>query len=170
MPEPAKWKSRIVELAYMSPTEMVPNPANWRVHPQNQRGALKSVLEQVGVVMPVLYNKRTKRLIDGHLRQDLAQGEGQGEMPVIVVDVSEDEEKLILATLDPLAAMATADDALLADLLNDVEAESEELQSMLDEFADVGSEIAGPEFDESAADGVEKCTCSHCGHEHAFQK
>jgi len=153
MPEPAKWKSRIVELAYMSPTEMVPNPANWRVHPQNQRGALKSVLEQVGVVMPVLYNKRTKRLIDGHLRQDLAQGEGQGEMPVIVVDVSEDEEKLILATLDPLAAMATAGDALLADLLNDVEAESEDLQEMLDELAgDTGGrevDDPGPQDDQT---------------------
>ena len=44
-------------------------------------------------------------------------------MPVTYIDVSPEEEKLILATLDPLAALATRDNEKLNTLVNDVETE-----------------------------------------------
>jgi hypothetical protein len=40
-------------------------------------------------------------------------------IPVLYVDLSEDEERLVLASLDPLAAMATTDEAKLRDLLTE---------------------------------------------------
>ena len=161
-----KWQSRIVELAYMPISEITPNPSNWRKHPTGQRGALKAVLEQVGVVMPVLYNKRTGRLIDGHLRQELARAESQEELPVIVVDVSEDDERLILATLDPIAAMATADDEMLASLIEKIEVDEGPLQDLLDEMGDdvPNFEPVG-EDEQGRLDQKKPVVCPECGHE-----
>ena len=42
-------------------------------------------------------------------------------MPVTYVELSEDEERLVLASLDPLAAMATAEQEQLAALLAGLE-------------------------------------------------
>ena len=96
---------------------LAPNPRNWRAHPQSQREALAGVLGKVGWVQDVIVNQRTGYLVDGHLRVEEAIRSGQTSVPVVYVDLGEDEEVLVLATLDPLAAMATANaerlDALL---------------------------------------------------------
>ncbi|GAH31909.1 unnamed protein product, partial [marine sediment metagenome] len=43
------------------------NPANWRRHPPGQLSALRNLIAdpEVGWASPLLYNERTKRLIDG---------------------------------------------------------------------------------------------------------
>jgi hypothetical protein len=61
-------------------------------------------------------------------------------VPVLVLDVDETEAAKILATLDPLSAMAGADAGRLNELLRDVETESEALGQMLEKLAaDVGA-------------------------------
>jgi hypothetical protein len=45
-------------------------------------------------------------LIDGHLRADLAD---DSEMPVLIVDLTDDEAAKVLATYDPLSALAIPD-------------------------------------------------------------
>lgn len=92
------------------------NGLNWRKHPKAQRQALHDLIDKVGVVQAVIYNERTGRLVDGHLRVALAADEGQAEIPVTIVDLTEDEERLVLATFDPVAAMAQVDEALLREL------------------------------------------------------
>jgi len=126
------WKSRIKGLRYMAPGELKPNPKNWRTHPDNQRAALDQVLDQVGLVAPLIWNEHTGRLVDGHLRQDMAAADQ--ELPVIVVDVSEAEEALILASLDPLSAMAGQDDEALAALAEEAAVEDGPLAEMLEEL------------------------------------
>jgi len=61
-------------------------------------------------------------LVDGHLRTDLA---GDEVVPVLVVDLDDEEAATVLATLDPIAAMADADHAALSELLADLSASSE---------------------------------------------
>jgi hypothetical protein len=69
------------------------------------------------------------------LRISLALREAARSVPVVYVDLDPAEEALILATLDPLAAMATTDEAKLAELLADItlpdEAELEGLAALL---------------------------------------
>jgi hypothetical protein len=96
--------------------QLLANPTNWRIHPKHQQTALAGVLDNVGWVQRVIVNQRTGHVIDGHLRASLAISRGE-QVPVIYVDVDEDEERLILATLDPLAAMAATDAEMLEDLL-----------------------------------------------------
>jgi len=128
------WESRIVGHGEAAPADLVGNPRNWRTHPKAQRDALAGVLDQVGWVQDVIVNKRTGYLVDGHARVAVAAQRGEASVPVVYVDLSEDEELLILATLDPLAAMAEADTDALADLLAAVTSEDAALTSMLQEL------------------------------------
>src|ERR1700722_15600770 len=98
--KPAKWRNRIVGHGEEDPTQLLANPRNWRLHPKAQQDALAGVLEQVGWVQDVIVNKRTGFVVDGHARVALALSAGE-RVPVVYVDLSEQEEALIIATLDP---------------------------------------------------------------------
>jgi hypothetical protein len=76
-------------------------------------------------------------LIDGHARKELFAG--KGPVPVLIGDWSEADERKILASLDPIAAMATANAGQLDSLLREVATGSESLAEM---FADMASEAA----------------------------
>ena len=89
------------------------------------------MLDTVGYVAHVIVNQRTGHLVDGHLRVEEALSHGQPSIPVVYVDLSDEEERLVLASLDPLAAMATTDEAKLRELLAEVSVDSEALAAML---------------------------------------
>ena len=120
-----------LRLEYLDADQLAENPANWRTHSDEQMAGLQGVLDQVGWAGALLYNERTKRLIDGHARKKISKG----KVPVLIGDWSEDEEKVILATLDPLASMAEADEQKLGELLATIETESDAVQAMLEELA-----------------------------------
>jgi DNA modification methylase len=134
-PTAAPWRSRIVGRADVAPAELTANPKNWRQHPPAQRNALAGLLDQVGWVQDVVVNRRTGHLVDGHLRVDLARTRGEPTVPVIYVDLDAAEESLVLASLDPLAGMATADPERLAALLGEAAANDAALRAMLEELA-----------------------------------
>ena len=117
---PVIWRNRIVEHGLVDGDTLVANPKNWRIHPGNQRDAMNGVLDEVGWVQQVLVNKRTGVVVDGHLRVELAIAAKQ-QVPVAYVDLTEEEEAKILASLDPLASMALTDSAALASLLAGME-------------------------------------------------
>jgi DNA modification methylase len=127
----APWKSRIVGEGTADPRALVPNDKNWRLHPKGQQKAVASVLDRVGWVDQVLVNKRTGRLVDGHLRVELAVSRGEPTVPVVYVDLSDDEEALVLASLDPLAGMAVVDETKLAELLASVSIDQSDLEAYL---------------------------------------
>src|ERR1700730_8835436 len=115
-----KWRNRIVGHGEEDPTQLLANPKNWRIHPKAQQDALAGVLAEVGWVQDVIVNKRTGFVVDGHARVALAISADE-RVPVVYVDLSEQEESLILTTLDPLSAMAAADEDLLAELVGTLE-------------------------------------------------
>ena len=130
-----EYKNRIIGSGEEPLDQILFNPRNWRVHPLNQQNALKGVLEEVGWVQEVIINQRTGRLVDGHLRCQLAAREGAKTIPVKYVDLSEEEEALVLATLDPIAAMAATDKQKLDELFAGIESENENVRKMMDEIA-----------------------------------
>lgn len=128
--------NRIVGEGTEDPTVLMPNPKNWRLHPKEQLNALSSILEKVGWVQRIIVNKRTGHLVDGHLRVALACKTKQKSVPVVYVDLSEQEEELVLATLDPIAAMAASDKAKLDELMRAVQSDDERVQAMISEIAE----------------------------------
>lgn len=132
---PPNFRSRIVDHGEASPTQLMAHPKNWRRHPEFQGRAVEAVLKEVGWVQQVVVNRRTGLLVDGHLRVEIAKRRGERQIPVLYVDLTEAEEAKILATLDPLAALAQTDQPYLDILLRDVETEQESLQQFLNDLA-----------------------------------
>jgi hypothetical protein len=126
-----KIRDRIRELRRVPASELLPNPKNWRTHPKAQQDALRGVLAEVGLADACLARELpdgSLMLIDGHLR---AETLGDGDVPVLILDVTEAEADKLLATLDPLAAMAESDAAKFDALLRNVDTGSEALQKMM---------------------------------------
>ncbi len=129
------WRSRIVGHGEEAPTSLVPNPQNWRTHPKAQHDALAAVLDGVGWVQDVIVNRQTGHIVDGHLRVDMAIARQEPTIPVVYVDITGEEERLILATLDPLAAMAVANKDMLKNLLQGLEGSANGVQGLLAQVA-----------------------------------
>ena len=129
-------KDRVKEFRRVRAGDIERHPLNYRTHPGPQREAMDDILQEVGIAGAlVCYEKEdgTLRLIDGELRKDTDE---DIEWPVLILDVDEAEANLLLATYDPLSAMATADPEVLGKLLHQVETGSEAIQSMLADLAE----------------------------------
>jgi hypothetical protein len=129
-------RNRIIEQRLVTPDEVAPNPRNWRTHPQSQRDALRGILGQVGIAAPVIayYSARAGNrlmLIDGHERMTVGV-----PFPCAILDVDDAEADTLLATFDPITAMATANNEALDALLRDVTTDSPALTQMLAELAE----------------------------------
>lgn len=117
----------VEEFLWVNADQLGENPANWRKHTNRQVNSLKSMIDEVGFVIPVLYNRRTGHLIDGHARKSIKKG---SVVPVGVVDCSLEDERKLLATIDPIAAMAEADTTALKALTEQVEADMKAVVGM----------------------------------------
>jgi len=128
-------RDRIKELRRVKASELIPNPRNWRTHPQAQRDALRGVLAEIGIAGAVLARETDLGLvlIDGHLR---AETTGDANIPVLVLDVNEAEADLILATHDPLGAMAEVDSDKLESVLSELNTANDALRDMLSQLAE----------------------------------
>ena len=148
----SEWKSRIVGSGTEPPDALLANPRNGRIHPKHQQEALGAALDQIGWVQNIIVNRVTGHVIDGHLRVALALSREEASVPVSYVELSEEEEQVALATLDPLAGLAVTDEGALKGLLADLEGKPrDELTTMLAAQANVTYDdgIFGP------PDGVE---------------
>ena len=124
-------KDRVKELRRVPASELRANPKNWRTHPPAQEAALKGVLAEIGFADAMIARETEDglELIDGHLRREVM---GDQEVPVLVLDVTEEEADKLLLTLDPLAMMAHADTDQLLELLRDNPFESQAVADMLE--------------------------------------
>ena len=118
----------------MKASQLRPHPKNWRTHPAAQQDALRGVLAEIGYAGALLARELpdgSLELIDGHLR---AETTPDVEVPVLVLDLDEQEAAKLLALHDPLAGMAEANDDVLAELLAQVETENDAVQALLDQM------------------------------------
>jgi hypothetical protein len=161
------WRNRIVGSGEEAPDELTANPKNWRTHPRHQQDALEGVLDQVGWVQEVIVNKRTGHLIDGHLRVSLAKQRREKSLPVLYVDLSEQEEALILSTLDPLAGLATADAQKLDELLQGVEVSDAALRELLSDLSAQANALLASANADQLSDGAKDAIKKGAGDERA---
>lgn len=168
--------NRITGEGEAAPDDLLAHPENWRVHPDKQRDAMQGALDEVGWVQNVVVNERTGRIIDGHLRVEIARQRGEN-VPVVYVDLEENEERVVLASLDTITGLAERDNATFLELLKGVEIENDGLAAFIDstredvqnaydkENFDPNSFGAGSEDDQGKLDEKAKHTCPNCGHE-----
>lgn len=136
MSEQRTWRSRIVGHGEEAPDQLLASPWNWRIHPRHQQEALTGLLDEVGWVQDVIVSKNSGYVVDGHARVAIAISRREATVPVVYVDLTEAEEKKVLASFDPLGAMAGADKANLDALLQEVRTDDAALRSALRGLAD----------------------------------
>ncbi len=151
------WRNRVVGSGTLRIDDALFHPDQWRIHTKEQQAALGTVLETVGWVQQVIVSQNSGYLLDGHCRVALAERMGESEVPCVFVDVTPDEERLILASLDPIGAMAVTDEQKLAELVASIEAEDESVAKLL---ATVEEKV--PEVDEHPP-SARSVTCPECG-------
>ena len=148
-------RNRIKEIRTVKGRELKPHPKNWRQHPTEQASAMRGLLDSVGQV-DILRAVETPDglvLVDGHLRSELSP---DADWKVAILDLSPAEMAMVLATFDPVGAMAKADEEKLTALLAEIETDSAEVQKLLDEIADLedAAERDGKTIDLSPTYGV----------------
>jgi hypothetical protein len=144
-----KIRDRIKAFRRVKASELRPHPKNWRIHSSAQQDALRGVLAEIGYAGALLARELSDgslELIDGHLR---AETTPDMEVPVLILDLDADEAMKLLALHDPLAGMAEANEAMLAELIGQIETESDAVQSLLDSMlgdSDAQDEETGSEL------------------------
>lgn len=128
-------QDRIKELRRVPASSITANVKNWRTHPIDQRNALQSVLEDIGYAGALIARENDAGeliLIDGHLRQEIT---GDEIVPVLVLDVTEDEADKLLATFDPLTEMAEFDAQQFKSLLDGLSTDNEQMAELFQKLS-----------------------------------
>lgn len=128
-------RDRIKELRRVRASDLIPHEKNWRVHTKAQTAALRGLLSEIGYADALLARELPDgklQLVDGHLR---AETTPSAMVPVLILDVTEEESDKILLTLDPLAAMAESDSERLQALLNSVRTDNPAVEELLRQTA-----------------------------------
>lgn len=128
------FRDRIKDFRRVRADQLRPHPRNWRTHGAAQQNAMRGLLAEIGCADALLVRELpdgSLQLVDGHLRAEVA---ADALVPVLVLDVSDEEALKLLVTLDPLAAMAGADHELLSGLVAEVETDNDAVRAMLTEL------------------------------------
>lgn len=132
----SRWVSRITGEADVDPRTLIPNVANFRRHPKAQQNAMDATLDALGWIQRVIVNKITGNMIDGHLRVERALAMKESSVPVCYVELTLEEERVALATFDPISAMAVTDKRMFDELVSSIGADNPVLLSLLAKTAD----------------------------------
>jgi hypothetical protein len=123
-------RDRVRELRRVRAGDLHRNPKNWRRHPDAQAAALKGLLSEIGYADALIVRELPDgryMIIDGHLR---AETTPDIMVPVLVLDVTEEEADKLLLALDPLAAMAESDEKRITELLRTVKTDNEAIKEL----------------------------------------
>ena len=150
-------KDRVKEFKRIPASELIPNEKNWRRHPREQVQAFQEIIDEVGFADVVIVREVDGgyELIDGHMRTGMLQDE---TLPAIVLDLTDEEAEIILATMDPLGAMAKSNDDKLDELISELDVD---LRERLKDIPVLAEEPIRDVHDPSRSGLV----CPECGHE-----
>lgn len=132
----------------VEPEKLIPYAGNWREHPQKQRRLLNDSMEETGYITPIIVNKRTMRVMDGHLRLEHAKIWGLKEIPVVFIDIPEKEEPKVLLYLDTVTREAKTKDEEWVKMSESLEIQSKELRKMIEQTRDKLEKVDGSQEDQ----------------------
>lgn len=125
-----------MELAWVEPASLDEHPDNWRVHGPEQTAVVGDLIQRHGWIEPVVYNRTTGRLLNGHARRKIAIERGYPAVPVVIVQVPEESEPEILLALDPSSEMATGDPSAIRRLLEELGEATPAIDDLIDQLSE----------------------------------
>lgn len=133
-------RNRIVGHRRVRAGDLVPHEGNWRRHPPGQRDALEAVYEEVGFARSLLVYELPDgrlQLIDGHLRREM---DPNMVVDVEVLDVTPEEARKLLLSMDSLAGLAETDAPAVNALKKSVSTDSPALEELWQSLARADAE------------------------------
>jgi hypothetical protein len=111
-----------METKLMDIDKLIPAEYNPRV--DLQRGdeeyeKLKAVISQFGFVQPIVYNERTNVVVGGHQRLKVAKDLGYSQVPTVMVDLDDKDERILNLALNKVGGMF--DEEKLGNLLAELQ-------------------------------------------------
>ena len=105
-----------LEVRILPVDQLIPAEYNPRTATAKAFRRLKASLETFGLVEPLVWNERTRRVVGGHLRLRALRELGVPDVPVSVVNLSDVDEKALNVVLNNLEAQGRYDPAKLAEI------------------------------------------------------
>jgi hypothetical protein len=108
------------------------------MHSSAQRLALRGLLEEVGYVGALVAREtpRGLELIDGEMRMEETP---DTEVPVLIVDLDDDEMRMVLATYDPIGELARRRAERLSSLLARVQTQNADVRRLLTDISETAT-------------------------------
>jgi hypothetical protein len=122
-------RNRIKTHRRVRAADLLPHELNFRLHPDHQKRALQALYQELGFARSLLAYELPDgrlKLIDGHLRRDLHP---DMEVDVEILDLTDEEARALLLSIDPLAALAETQSQIYQQLLNLTPTDSKALES-----------------------------------------
>ncbi len=135
------WRDRIKEFKRVPAGKLRANPKNPAIHGDDQREAMRGVLAEIGFIDALIAREAKGGmydLIDGHLRKDLSPDQ---KVPVLIVELTDDEADAALASHDPIGRLADRDPAVYASLLAEIDALDADFRHFLEREMPPGDDI-----------------------------
>lgn len=132
--ELTQYQNRIIGHDYINPKDITLNPNNPRQHSQEQSELMREIFTKIGWIQDVIINSTTGHLIDGELRVKDAIDHGEEGVPVVYVELSEEEELEVLLVYDEVARLATSNKERMKSI---VLASAEQSARMKDLISDI---------------------------------
>jgi hypothetical protein len=108
--------------------DLVPHELNYRFHSERQRAALGALYEEIGFARSLLAYELPDgklKLTGGHLRRDM---DPDMEVDVEVLDLTDEEARVLLPSIDPLADLALVQDQIHERLMDLTPTDSPDLE------------------------------------------
>ena len=132
--------------------DLTPAPYNPRTISPEALSGLRASVERFGLVEPVVWNRRTQRVVGGHQRLRVLQQLGETETQVVVVDLDETEEKALNVALNS-PAIAGEFTPEIHTLLAEIESQMPDLAADL-RFDDLAGQLRHLLADLTPEDGL----------------
>ena len=108
-----------VQIAQVGIDDLRPDPANPRRIGDEELESLTRAIREFGFVDPIIARKEDKTVIGGHQRLVAARRLGLKTVPVVYVDLSQEQARLLNLSLNKISG--SWDQELLARLLADLD-------------------------------------------------
>jgi len=116
-----KWQTKIIKLC-----DVIPQADNPRTISEQALSGLKASIRRFGMVELIILNERTMHIVGGHQRYSILLQSGITEAPMIVVNMSLEEELAASLTMNNTEIEGNFDEPIL-ELINQVEKEMPDL-------------------------------------------
>jgi len=148
----------VIEYKTVKLSELHEDPANARLHPDENLADIRASLKEFGQVEPLVVQKSTGKVIGGNGRLKVMRSLGWEECDVALVDLSDMKATALGITLNRAGERAEWDTKVLAQLMEGLDGLNDELEKSLQELEKeckidedpAGDADAEPQIDKAA--------------------